>query len=376
MFRYLLLLMLLIASLFSRAQAPQVATLSLYSEALQENRDFYVYTPYEYEEYTHKYYQVLYVFDADRREFFDLAQALPYFVDEDDIDSRYIVVGVQGSKHPEASRNDDLLPKPQFDNNPFLYGKANRANFMKYVQGELMPFIQANYRVTSNSLAVGHSLTGSYVIAHFLQHPDAFEGVIAISPNWAYDKQRLAKAFMSFDFNSLSEDKFLYLSTAGEGNVWKSWKPAQEKIAQFLSETNFDKLVYNLRNFEGNAHWTSYPMSLLEGLKAYHQFQKKRTQTHEVSITVTVDNENDEVFISGNQEVLGDWEDNKVQLQRISAYKRSIKLALHPTAMIRFTGGQNRTEAIIKDFDLLAYFSIPISPEVKSQYEFEIVGWR
>jgi len=64
-------------------------------------------------------------------------------------------------------------------------------------------------------------------------------------------------------------------------------------------------------------------------------------------IKVAVPNSTDEVFIVGNQESLGDWQPNKVKLNKISEYEREISLTLNFPAEFKFTRGSWNSEAII-----------------------------
>ena len=70
---------------------------------------------------------------------------------------------------------------------------------------------------------------------------------------------------------------------------------------------------------------------------------------YEVSITVTVPNADDEVFIAGNQENLGDWDPGQVQFNKVSDLERRITLSLKAPAEFKFTRGSWNTEGFVKD---------------------------
>ena len=84
----------------------------------------------------------------------------------------------------------------------------------------------------------------------------------------------------------------------------------------------------------------------------------------------------DEVYITGNQEELGNWDESKIKMNRISELERSITLNLKANSQIRFTRGSAETEAVIKEYDLEYLFQIPISPSKSHNYKFEIVNWK
>jgi predicted alpha/beta superfamily hydrolase len=66
------------------------------------------------------------------------------------------------------------------------------------------------------------------------------------------------------------------------------------------------------------------------------------------TIKLYVPNKTDEVFIVGNQEVLGNWQPNQVKMEKISDYERSITLELDFPAEFKFTKGSWGNEGIVK----------------------------
>ena len=65
------------------------------------------------------------------------------------------------------------------------------------------------------------------------------------------------------------------------------------------------------------------------------------------TIKVSVPNKTDEVYIVGNQEILGNWQPNKVKMEKISDYERSITLELNFPAEFKFTKGSWESEGIV-----------------------------
>ncbi|MCA0131702.1 alpha/beta hydrolase-fold protein [Winogradskyella alexanderae] len=73
--------------------------------------------------------------------------------------------------------------------------------------------------------------------------------------------------------------------------------------------------------------------------------QEKRT------IKVIVPNKTDEVFITGNQESLANWEPGTVKMNKVSDYEREITLDLTYPAEFKFTKGNWNSEGILKQFN-------------------------
>lgn len=66
------------------------------------------------------------------------------------------------------------------------------------------------------------------------------------------------------------------------------------------------------------------------------------------TIKVIVPNKTDEVYITGNQEVLGNWNPKSLKMEKISDYERSIIVDLTYPAEFKFTQGDWNSEGIIR----------------------------
>ncbi|WP_396197351.1 alpha/beta hydrolase-fold protein, partial [Flavobacterium sp.] len=67
-----------------------------------------------------------------------------------------------------------------------------------------------------------------------------------------------------------------------------------------------------------------------------------------ITFKVQVPNAIDEVYITGNQEILGNWNPSKIKMNRISDFEREISLPLTFPIELKFTRGNWESEAIIK----------------------------
>ena len=90
------------------------------------------------------------------------------------------------------------------------------------------------------------------------------------------------------------------------------------------------------------------------------------------TIKVIVPNKTDAVFITGNQEVLGNWNPNSIKMDKVSDYERTITLNLTYPAEFKFTKGDWNSEGILKSLDN--------NPNARlknkdSKHIFNIKGW-
>jgi predicted alpha/beta superfamily hydrolase len=361
----------------------RVENIRIDSEALNQKREILVYTPIEYDLRKHELFDVIYVFDSQDREKFDYVSSSIAFLTDRDHDRAFMVVGIASPYNAELdySRGDDFLPVLTTEKSIEWYEPhfGNVSNFLAYVSDEVMPYIESNYRTKGRSIAVGHSLGASFILYALIQEPNLFDAYIAISPNLAYDNDYLAKQLMGFDYAALQDFTYLYLSHANEGtNYWPEWKPAREKVYGFFTDTfKGDKLDVKIEGYGEENHMSTFPVSVRSAFDYYFRmiYEKQENRLsekeYEVRIRVTVPDKNDEIFITGNQENLANWNPNKIQLKKVSDYTRAITLKVKSIAAFKFTRGSWETEAELKS----ALGTVKIKPENQTNYEFEIESY-
>ena len=89
------------------------------------------------------------------------------------------------------------------------------------------------------------------------------------------------------------------------------------------------------------------------------------------TIKISVPNETDEVFIVGNQESFGNWQPDKIKMNRISDYEREISLNLTFPTEFKFTRGTWESEAIITKLTGNPNFVLSEKPSTKLFYKIQ-----
>lgn len=334
--------------------AQQTATLTeveIQSKILNQTRPVYIYLPAEYQERDLVSFDVIYVFDAQNREIFDLVHAASNFVS---LKRKFIVVGISSPAYQDVEyyRIYDYLPKPlNVSLEKYQADKPNAENFWKYFSEEVMPFVNKNYRTTNDRYVVGHSLSASFVLDKAIHAADVFKGFICISPNLAYDKDRLADDFLKMNFNQPIENKFLFISQADENiSFGKTWGEAYNKVKAFIKNSeSLGRYNIVIREFPKFNHYATVLPAVPEGLNLLYDFIEKNPYalngaSKEITFRVTVQNKNDQPFITGNQESLGNWNPSKVKLNYISDFEREIKLKVKFPIEIKITKGNWESE--------------------------------
>ena len=344
----------------TKIKAQEIANVqetTIKSKILNQKRPILIYTPQDYNDNTLTSYDVIYVFDSQNREEFDLVHSAIGFLN---FSKKFIIVGICSPYYQETdySRPNDYLPKPVNVSFYQLTKNPNSDNFSKYLTDEVFPFINSKYRTTNNNYAIGHSLSASFVLDKFINSTDVFRGYIAISPNFAYDDYRLANEFSKFDINSLKENKFLYTSQSDEYKTMpEQWNIGYEKYKDNISQKqDSGKLTLINKEFPEENHWGVYLPSLTFGLKNLNTFiqnnpEKPNGEFHTITIKIKTLNKDDEVYIVGNQESLGNWNPSKIKMNYISDFQRTITLKVQFPLEFKITRGDWNSEGATNEND-------------------------
>ena len=358
----------------------RVGSFEIQSEILDQRREVLTYTPYFYDETELTEFDVIYVFDAQHRESFDLVHStIPFLQDS----KHFIVVGITSPAMEELDyyRNNDMLPEPRSVamENYLVTENPNAENFLRFVKSEVMPAIDSMYRTTGKRIAIGHSLSASLVLSTLATDPELFDAYLAISPNFAYDNNRLANDLVDINFNSVTESKFIYISHADEENYAEGWKSARESVYAHLNKlTDRTSVTVVLGDYPQLNHWNTYPTALVDGITQYLSCCASEDvpisdETYRITITVTVPREDDSVFVTGNQEALANWAPDVLEMEKVSAFTRRITVDLHSPAQLQFSRGDWKSKAYIEGTYEGA--NVRIIPAEADKFQFRVLAW-
>lgn len=191
---------------------------SIWSEALEEQRPYLVYTPPSYSDTTWaaQHYPVLYLLDGDAHfhSVSGLIQILGTGVNGTFAIPEMIVVAI-----PNTDRTRDLTPthtEVGFDGEPTPAFESSGGNetFFEFLQDELFPHIESRYRTMPYRVFVGHSLGGITTLNALYTIPDAFDAYVAIDPSLWWDRETLLRQAREYFSNGRLEGKALYVAQA------------------------------------------------------------------------------------------------------------------------------------------------------------------
>jgi len=194
---------------------------TIYSKILKESRILYIHCPAVDSAQPDKTFPVLYLMDGESH--FDmLAQYCDYLSRWDvNVIPAMIVVGIVNTK-----RTRDLTPTESMIN---YFGKTDTATvswmkpsggneqFLHFIQEELMPYVEANYKTSAFKIFAGHSFGGIASINCMLTHPGMFNAYVAISPSLWWDNEYIIKLAEKKLTKGSVLNKIFFYSDASEG---------------------------------------------------------------------------------------------------------------------------------------------------------------
>ena len=185
-----LVIILLLSGLLNETFAQPIArveNVKIQSKYLNQEREILIYTPKDYDWRVNEYFNVIYVFDCQDREFFDYTTSIVSFIPNNG--KSFIVVGITSPYNEtlDYGRNNDLLPILETEDSKNRFGKysGNADSFLNYIENEVLNYVNSKYRTLNHQIAVGHSLSASFILYSLIKSPNLFQNYIAISPNLA-----------------------------------------------------------------------------------------------------------------------------------------------------------------------------------------------
>lgn len=263
-------LLIITSAVFAQPAAGTVTRLTIKSAVLGEDRIVLVRTPAGYE--TNKVpYPVVYMTDGDAH-MGHTASTIEFLTRNGRIPD-LIVVGI-----PNTDRTRDLSPVKSTNKNPageLQFPTSGGAdNFLKFIETELMPQIEKQYRVQPYRILAGHSLGGLFAIHAMISKPGLFNSYVAVSPALQWENGEALKRAEEFLKNQKEMRVTLYLSLGHEpGAIGTSFQSFRE----ILSKTNIKGFEWQAEHMTDEDHGSVVLRSHYAGLrKVYEGWQPAR----------------------------------------------------------------------------------------------------
>ena len=177
------------------------------SEILGEQRKVWIHIPNSNggNENTGKgRYPVIYLLDGDAN--FNSIVSITEFMSNAGLCPPMIVVGVL---HPDRMKD---LTFGTDKETPGIVG--NGENFMRYVENELMPYIESNYPTAPFKIFIGHSVGGLTVVNTLIHHPNLFNAYVSLDAALWWNNQQIVTDAKMILANKNYKGKTLFVALA------------------------------------------------------------------------------------------------------------------------------------------------------------------
>jgi len=234
---------------------PLGTSMTMRSEILGEDRELWIHTPPGYEDADSRY-PVLVLLDGEYA--FPFAVGIVDFLAKTNRIPWMLVVGVVN-----ADRARDLTPEPGEGDRKRYPSAGQAAKFLRFLEQELLPWVDARFRTRPFRILAGHSLGGLFTV-HAMLEGRAFDAFIASSPSLYWNDQSQVREAKDVLATSGVPGKYLFFSVGAER---EEMVRGVESLAGVLESSAPEELAWRFAPMEDKDHeQTSFP-SLFEGLE-------------------------------------------------------------------------------------------------------------
>ena len=218
------------------------------SSELSESRILNIYLPEGYNKDSAKLYPVVYLLDGSANEDYPHIAGLVQFLNMSDLMPKSIVVGIANVDRKRDFTFPTTIPEDVKDYP--TTGKSER--FMTFIEKELQPYIEKNYKTNESKILIGQSLGGLLATEILLKKPDLFNDFIIISPSLWWDNESLLNKLPEHLKSNPLSKKRIFIGVGNEHpTMVKDAKVLSESLEKQLDKSN--QLIYKYFADENHA---------------------------------------------------------------------------------------------------------------------------
>ena len=241
-----------------RPPAPNPVEYTIQSTKLGTARKILIVTPQEYSEPESRF-GVLVLLDAEDSIQFDAAVANVAFLASRKQIGPMIIVGVPNGR----SRTHDLTPRPTARTARENRNAGGAAAMASFVVDEVLPFVRSKYRTMPTAVLAGHSFGGLFALHVAASKPDAFTGIIAMSPALWWNEWTAINAYA----DSIATSSAPLRLFATSGGLERDIDVTTRRFAARLDSLKPATLRFAYKRYPDDTHSVTPLSSLVDGLR-------------------------------------------------------------------------------------------------------------
>lgn len=229
----------------------------------------YISYPESYNADLTKNYPVLYLLDADYS--FAIAKNITDHLSKRNHLSEIILVGIAyADPDYRINRTRDYTPVNSKEDVSFTEIQEEYSgggpSFLSFIESELIPFVDKEYRTTNFKVVTGHSYGGLFLSWTLLTNPNLFNGYIIVSPSLWYNDKMMFR--IKDSLNQIEKTTRVYF-TVGDREINNKWN-MPEDLKHFVKDINskdMQKLDIKLEIGQNETHNSIFPSACSNGLR-------------------------------------------------------------------------------------------------------------
>lgn len=139
-------------------------------------------------------------------------------------------------------------------------------NFLDFIEQELIPYIDENYRTKPHRTLIGHSLGGLLTLNAYMDDNSLFNAYLVMDPSIWWDEARMKGKVEAISQNSLN--KKLYIASANKEEArYERNKKRHDMLYALIAKRSNGKLSIKIDSFDEENHRSVPLPALYKGLK-------------------------------------------------------------------------------------------------------------
>jgi predicted alpha/beta superfamily hydrolase len=235
---------------------------TLHSAIVGEDRVVFVSTPPSYD--GARRYPVIYLTDGQFN--FDEARSSAGFLSRNVLIPQMIVVAIVNK-----DRTRDLYATKsnfKFGSSTIPFPNSGNADkFLEFIQRELIPWVDANYRTMPLRILAGQSAGGNFALHSMRTEPMLFQAIIAISPWLAWDNHKEIRELEPFLATAKTPVRALFFSYTDPVHDGPDMKGDIDALSAALRKRNDPVLRWSTSTYPGETHDSTFVKGFYDGLR-------------------------------------------------------------------------------------------------------------
>ncbi len=244
-------------------------SVELQSKVLNETRTLNILLPIGYHPDSATTYPVIYLLDGSADEDYMHVGSLVQFLNMYSIVPDAIVVGIANIDR----KRDFTFPTTVAEDKKTFPTTGGSAKFIAFIENELQPYIQMNYKTNNSKTIIGQSLGGLLATEILCNKPDLFTHYVIVSPSLWWDNESLLKKLTKKLETTPLANKKIYLCVGNEHPTMV----ADAKILNGILEEQAKKSsTLFFQYFEKEDHATILHRAVYDALERFYPKEKSK----------------------------------------------------------------------------------------------------